>query len=69
MLSGAFDFAAKRGYALDDRLKEQLQENYCWAVNATENCVFSHIIFSAPPPEGFFSMQRKKRKFSRVVSY
>ena len=28
---------------------------YFWTVNGTENWVFSHMIFSTPPPAGLFS--------------
>ncbi len=29
---------------------------YFWTVNGTENCVFSHINFSTPPPDAPFAM-------------
>ena len=31
---------------------------YFGTVKATENCRFSHMIFSTPPPAGLFSMAR-----------
>jgi len=31
-------------------------QSYFGTVKATENCVFSHMIFNTPPPEGLLSM-------------
>ena len=62
--TGFFTAVSRRGLgSFQKRIAGEHEESVNWnspdyfcTVNGVENAVLSHIIFNAPPPEGFFEM-------------